>query len=615
MKKRLRINNRERGQVLVLALIALLALIIAIFLLLDISNVIRAKVKAQNAVDAAAITGANWQKHTLNLVGELNLVKATTILISDSIFGADNLDFQVNSNDEIEQKRENELIKLKTASDTLSQIQQRALFIVPLIGFGAAQQTAKNNGINYNEQYGEAVKKQILYVDNPENLNRKNILHQYMTPEYITTYMFGYNWKTPYLSTIYSILLDNGGDTPKGIATLPNAQLLGAPRVKTEPPSSNDFADFLQSYRTYEGVQANYWCWIKDLLRMDYSAPNWWGNLVLNEDSRFRQESEYLPVNVEIRQAQQRTWKDLKEDPVIENILSTKPYNAELLMNHYDVYDPRFNSRGDLIKNNDTDQKLSLLPALTWAYYGYKWEHYDSRQQSFWETYLISPFKKHALYYSGAVSRMDIEVKTVTVSGTLGVNGTRDKKLAKIFKDELGENSLLLQAAGNNRLDNAQNRLQNSAHKIYAYSLAKPYGSLSINDELKPPHESAIVLPVFTTTALIPVAMENPGRNMLANYLWYEFIVNYLPMLGTLNSLDDIPQDMQEKYSYWHNILKKLNDPEWREEGITWLETPLWQPDPEKPDEIIPTNEDTCTKPPCNCNGQCNHTRSPSILH
>ena len=62
MRERISLRRRERGQVLILALIALLILTLAIFLLLDVSNVIRAKVKAQNAVDAAALTGAIWSR-------------------------------------------------------------------------------------------------------------------------------------------------------------------------------------------------------------------------------------------------------------------------------------------------------------------------------------------------------------------------------------------------------------------------------------------------------------------------------------------------------------------------------------------------------------------------
>ena len=67
----------EQGQVLILAVVALILVIMAILLLFDVQTIIRGKVKAQNGVDAAALTGAEWQKHSLNLIGELNLVRAT----------------------------------------------------------------------------------------------------------------------------------------------------------------------------------------------------------------------------------------------------------------------------------------------------------------------------------------------------------------------------------------------------------------------------------------------------------------------------------------------------------------------------------------------------------
>ena len=82
----------ERGQVLILAVVALILVIIAILLLFDVQTVIRGKVKAQNGVDAAALTGAEWQKHSLNLIGELNLVRATGTLISDPFFARGILD-------------------------------------------------------------------------------------------------------------------------------------------------------------------------------------------------------------------------------------------------------------------------------------------------------------------------------------------------------------------------------------------------------------------------------------------------------------------------------------------------------------------------------------------
>lgn len=609
MRMRLHINRREHGQILILALIALLILTLAIFLLLDVSNVIRAKVKAQNAVDAAALTGANWQRHTLNLVGELNLVKATTVLISDSMFGTTAQEtpenfLQVENEEDAILKRETQLRKLEIASDTLSQMQQRALFIVPLIGFGAAQQTAKNNGINYNESYGEAVRSQMLYVDNPANVNRKNVYEQYMTPDYIRKNMFGYNWKMPYLGTLDTIL-QGDGDLSKGIAVLPNAQLLGSPRVKTVPPTGNDFAGYLQSRYIYDAIQANYWCWIKELIRMNFSATNWWGNLVSDEDSTFRQESEYLPVGVEIKNAQQNTWSSLKENSLLDDQLKNAGYNGDKLMNHYDLFDPRYNDKGEIVEteHGDKDRKLNPLPALDWAYYGWRWRAYDTRQTTLWEDYLIAPFKQQALYYSGAVSRMDVEAETVTVTGTLGVKGDKDKRIGDIFREGFlpqmsnDTTEFLQTGSGGNRLDYAQARLQNNTPHIYAYSVAKPFGALTVDNELEPPHISGIVLPVFTSSSIIPTSLEDPGRNPLADYLWFEFLVEYLPMLGTLNSLDEMPLNMQNKYSFYHSMLKKLDNSEWRQQGIDWLETPRWKPDPEKPDEIIPTNEDNCNPP------------------
>ena len=80
-------NRRSRGQVLILAVLAIVILAVAILVLFDIQRIMRGKIRVMSGVDAAALTGAQWQKHTLNLMGELNLVKACQVLISDSIYG------------------------------------------------------------------------------------------------------------------------------------------------------------------------------------------------------------------------------------------------------------------------------------------------------------------------------------------------------------------------------------------------------------------------------------------------------------------------------------------------------------------------------------------------
>ena len=80
-------RRRSGGQVLLLAVLAMVILVIAIMVLFDVQRIMRGKIRVMSGIDAAALTGAEWQKHTLNIIGELNLVKACSVMISDSIYG------------------------------------------------------------------------------------------------------------------------------------------------------------------------------------------------------------------------------------------------------------------------------------------------------------------------------------------------------------------------------------------------------------------------------------------------------------------------------------------------------------------------------------------------
>ncbi|MEG2075854.1 MAG: Tad domain-containing protein, partial [Victivallaceae bacterium] len=67
-------SPKDSGQVLILAIAILVILLIGVLFLFDLSNVVRGKVKVNTAEQAAALTGANWQRETLNLIGEINLL-------------------------------------------------------------------------------------------------------------------------------------------------------------------------------------------------------------------------------------------------------------------------------------------------------------------------------------------------------------------------------------------------------------------------------------------------------------------------------------------------------------------------------------------------------------
>ena len=68
-------RRTESGQI-VLALVFLLVGLVFLFLAeVDIFSAARGKTRLQNAGDAAALAAASWQGATLNLVGELNLLR------------------------------------------------------------------------------------------------------------------------------------------------------------------------------------------------------------------------------------------------------------------------------------------------------------------------------------------------------------------------------------------------------------------------------------------------------------------------------------------------------------------------------------------------------------
>ena len=75
-------NRSQSGQVLITGIIMLSILVLIIVYAFDVHNVIRAKLKVDIAQQSAAMTGANWQKETLNLLGEINLLKASALLLS-----------------------------------------------------------------------------------------------------------------------------------------------------------------------------------------------------------------------------------------------------------------------------------------------------------------------------------------------------------------------------------------------------------------------------------------------------------------------------------------------------------------------------------------------------
>ena len=560
-------RKKQKGQVLILAIVALLILILAIFSLFDIQNLIRGKVKSQSAVDAAAIAGANWQRHTLNLVGELNMIKATTLLIDESIFGigADSDAFLSAPNKEEYERvhQEQRLKQLTQASDLLSQMQYRILFIGPLIGVGAAQAAAKNNGLNSYNNFGRAVAMQNSMLAGFDE--RSAIYDHFKQDEYCSQFLYGFQWHVPYLNMM-TVLQHPQGKSGLGFAVMPSGEMLGAPSLYTDPPASPDFSKYLGRKLFYEAVRGDDFCYLREFLLSGFSSSKWWGDIKVRQNTNFPKESEFLPVKVRIGEASSTEYDMMSDYGMLEDLLERTGQRLVPLGEKYDWTDPKYDDQGNVVVTDDSDNKLNPLPAIDWAFYKDDWVDYHKTTVRNWERYLRGSFRPEASYHSGAVARMDSFFSPNFLFTNRGGN---DHQFSEAIPEIKGSGEYV------SRLKTAENILQSSPPTIHAYALAKPFGRLKIGKKLVPPHYSSIVLPVFFETALIPVALENPGMNPLADFNWYLFLLNYMPELGKVNSLDSIPGDLQRQFRTYHNILKKADNPAWRQFGIDWLERPL----------------------------------------
>ena len=199
----------ENGQVLVVGILMLLILLIALFFLFDLHNVMRAKFKTETAQQAAALAGADWQRASLNLIGEINLIKAAETLLETDNRWEEFSPLAPTAGDRYTLENAQ---RLNARLALLTEMQARISFIGPLIGFAAAQQAAKANGLNPVTSLD--FYRELLLTD------RRYFPEQGGAPEYI----HGYRWRLPYLALISAI-------DSNGVAVYPNARLTGTPQV------------------------------------------------------------------------------------------------------------------------------------------------------------------------------------------------------------------------------------------------------------------------------------------------------------------------------------------------------------------------------------------------
>lgn len=116
--KQMRCASSRCGQAVLLLLALILAMAAMAFWVIDTHHAVLARLRAQDAGDPVALAAAKWQAAGLNLIGELNLIRA--FMLADDV---DNL----------------------ADAHALYELQQRISLVTPLLSLQAAQHTARLN--------------------------------------------------------------------------------------------------------------------------------------------------------------------------------------------------------------------------------------------------------------------------------------------------------------------------------------------------------------------------------------------------------------------------------------------------------------------------------------
>ena len=357
----------QSGQTLILAMLAIIIIAAAIVFLFDLQNIIRGKIKAQTAADAAALVGAKWQVNSLNVIGELNIIKACTTIITDMPETASG----TYSSNPLWALNYNDVRCLSEAASLLSQMQVRASFVGPLMGFGAAQQAAKNNGLNYVPEYNEDLAMKYSYLVSEDG-------DLYYGEDVTSPAIYGYVWRAPYAEMIKNILQYGSSNQVTGVAVTMNSDWVSDPLLQSD---SDIFNNYLTMKSTYTAINANYWCALTELLRENFSSSKWWGNveLVINSNN-FRYESELLPLKVRHTYSGSSIYDQAvnsgafagastTEERIIDNYNAPdgydRPVESKLLHNNYDDEDPYLcDEDGELLY--DLDGNLMVYNAAAY---------------------------------------------------------------------------------------------------------------------------------------------------------------------------------------------------------------------------------------------------------
>ena len=534
-------RNNENGQVLLAGIIMMTILIMCILYMFDVHNVIRGKIKLETGQQAAALTGASWQRNSLNLIGEINIFKACSALLEGEEHWNTPLPPEPEEKNpppagtSARQRYDEKIYRRKKALqgriDLLTEMQTRVSFIGPLIGFASAQQAAAANGL-------------------PRASRRalENYLHRVLT-SYRYSSQFGgaqdvinnYRWRDPYI-TLLSEISDNG------VAVYPNVRAARAPITTPAVLALEQF--YLDILRHAEEISAGdppeQSTWIDTLREMalDHNTWNdahfagkWWHiDFTLN---KFPDESEIFSIGVRNGFSQYSGYSSYDDN---ENAISRHIY--KLSENDPEIRDNLYRTSADLPRQVN----------MKWFCYDESWypeyyraaaADYDANHYDYW-------FNRQAL-------RQKVKPQYV-YEGPAAYVESSDVSISRIVRQTARRSvSAPLRERAESTVVIGPKHAQKSYSENYATdfrpgAIAKTLGELANGN---PPTAIPLVMPVFDKVVLMPTYMPIPyGFSVLRDY--QSTLDDFLNWLAAENSIKNPSRPLPDGGEYYLDLLKQL---------------------------------------------------------
>ena len=541
-------DRRRSGQTLIFLMMMMIILTFVAFSVYDTQHVIVQRVRAQNSSDSAALTGARWQVSSLNAIGEINLIKVTTDIITS---GPPPFSGTVQPD------------QYRSLFSALDKLQARIAITGPMMGILYAEQAAKLNGMHaipaFATIFSDIAQFVQQYASNPNILNDRWLWSPVFDPANSLDMQ-----ERQQLLTDYATLCQEVAN--QGVAALPNiwgnsdqvANLLDWSQASPYARA------YLANRMFYGAIASQDWCFLKPLLWI-YSDWTFWGPVSLRTDGYGL--SPFAFLNLELMPRSDSYMGRLvgSVDTTALNNLTTmvgsQLAGRGLTVNpnwpggdNWPVYG--FHNTNDMPRFDD-----SSAP----AYAQLNWAVYKSAWNTPWDTTIMSQLlagtvKPQFNYsYQNADS---VWISQAAASVTMAV-ARRDRTswTAPAQRTELSD------ALGN--LAALRTADATAGGGIIASAAARAFGQI---DSSTPPTQCPVVLPVFDNVRLIPLAVSSAGGDF--DPTWIEHVIFHVPTY-THQGLPTLPGSCTycNELRIWENLA-------FRQIGQAWWNSQTNNPNP-----------------------------------